>query len=277
MPIDPDDLPSEVTTLRALLAAQAAEMAIHRTELAAARAGLLEQRYEIEALRGRLARALRVAFGGSSEKLRGRMEQLELTLADLDELLAETAPNDATATVAPIEAEPSQPARRPLPRALPRDVIEPAAPCDSAGACVACGGMLRKLGEDVTELLDYVPGSFRVIRHVRPKLSCRACETITQAPSPSLPSRLTAWRGISPLRGLIRRGRAGAGRSWPRFRRRSRWNASGECSPIGLGSQYGDHWPLHRQAEIDAREDLDLGRSTLADMVGGAGSRFRPA
>ena len=150
---------------------------------------MLEQRYEIEALRARLARALRVVFGRSSEKLRGQMEQLELTLADLDELLAETEPNDATSTVVPIEAEPNKPARRPLPQALPRDVVEHAPPCNAAGACVRCGGVLRLLGEDVTELLDYVPGSFRVIRHVRPKLSCRACETITQAPPPSLPIR----------------------------------------------------------------------------------------
>ena len=50
-----------------------------------------------------------------------------------------------------------------------------------------CGGALRPLGEDVTEVLDYVPGSFRVIRHVRPKLSCRGCESIAQAPAPSLP------------------------------------------------------------------------------------------
>ena len=104
------------------------------------------------------------------------------------------SPRDTIA--APIEAEPAKPARRPLPAALPRDIVEHAAPCDAAGACVECGGVLRPLGEDVTELLDYVPGSFRVIRHVRPKLSCRSCETITQAPAPSLP---------------IRRGRAGAG------------------------------------------------------------------
>ena len=118
----------------------------------------------------------------------------------------------------------------------PRDVVEHAAPCSATGACVACGGVLRPLGEDVTELLNYVPGSFRVIRHVRPKLSCRSCEAITQAPSPSLP---------------IRRGRAGAG-----------------LLAHVLVSRYGDHLPLHRQAEIYAREDIDLSRSTLADMVG---------
>lgn len=120
VPIDPDALPSDVATLRAMLAAQSAdmarqsaEMAAQRTELAAARAGLLEQRYEIEALRARLARALRVAFGRSSEKLRAQVEQLELTLADLDELLAETEPRDADALAEPIEAQAAKPLRMP--------------------------------------------------------------------------------------------------------------------------------------------------------------------
>jgi len=250
MPIDPDSLPNDVATLRAMLSAQAVEMAeqvamvsAQQTELAAARAGLLEQRYEIETLRARLARALRVAFGRSSEKLRDQLEQLELTLADLDERIAETEPKDAGA-IEPIAAEPIKPARRPLPAALPRDVIKHAAPCDDAGACAACGGVLRALGEDVTELLDYVPGSFRVIRHVRPKLSCRSCETITQAPAPSLP---------------IRRGRAGAG-----------------LLAHVLVSKYCDHLPLHRQAEIYAREDVDLSRSTMADMVGQSARLLRP-
>ena len=131
-----------------------------------------------------------------------------------------------------------------VPAALPRDVIKHVAPCDDAGACAACGGVLRALGEDVTELLDYVPGSFRVIRHVRPKLSCRSCETITQAPAPSLP---------------IRRGRAGAG-----------------LLAHVLVSKYCDHLPLHRQAEIYAREDIDLSRSTMADMVGQSARLLRP-
>ena len=186
--------------------------------------------------------ALRVAFGRSSEKLRDQLEQLELTLADLDERIAETEPKDTI--VEPIAADPIKPTRRPLPTALPRDIVEHAAPCDAAGACVACGGSLRPLGEDVTELLDYVPGSFRVIRHVRPKLSCRSCEAITQAPAPSLP---------------IRRGRAGAG-----------------LLAHVLVAKYCDHLPLHRQAEIYAREDIDLSRSTMADMVGQSARLLRP-
>jgi len=231
-PADPA-LPDDVAMLRALLAAQA-------QELAAARAGLVEQRFEIEALRARLAKLLRARFGRSSEKLREQVEQLELTLADIDERLAETEP----AAVAPAENAapegPRRPARRPLPVSLPRDLVEHAAPC----ACPACGGTLRPLGEDVTEILDYVPGSFRVVRHVRPKLSCRACESIAQAPAPSLP---------------IARGRAGAG-----------------LLAHVLVAKYADHLPLHRQAEIYAREDIDLSRSTLADMVGQTARLVRP-
>ena len=242
MPIVPADLPSDVAALQAMIAAQAAEIAAQKTELSTARSGIIEQRFEIEALKARLARLLRVTFGRSSEKLRARVEQLELTLADIDELLAETCPEDPDAAAAEASklADVRKPVRRPLPEALPRDVVEHAAPC----VWPACGGALRKLGEDVTEILDYVPGSFRMIRHVRPKLSCRACKTIAQAPAPSLP---------------IRRGRAGAG-----------------LLAHVLVAKYGDHLPLHRQAEIYAREDIDLPRSTLADMVGQTARLVRP-
>jgi len=98
---------------------------------------------------------------------------------------AASSPPPAAAE-APAASAPAETARRkPLPASLPRDVVEHAAPC----ACPRCGGKLHALGEDVTEVLDYVPGAFRVIRHVRPKLSCRACESIAQAPAPSLPIR----------------------------------------------------------------------------------------
>ena len=154
------------------------------------------------------------------------------------------------------ETAPAEP-RRNLPRAhsgppaasprasrcrthLPRDVVEHPAPC----ACPQCGGVLHALGEDVTEVLDYVPGSFRVTRHVRPKLSCRSCESIAQAPAPDLP---------------IHRGLAGAG-----------------LLAHVLVAKYCDHLPLHRQAEIYARDGVDLDRSTLADWVGQTAALMRP-
>jgi transposase len=105
----------------------------------------------------------------------------------------------------------------------------------SAGASrwKARGGM-AKLGADVTEVLDYVPGRFQVIRHVRPKYACTACDAIIQAPAPApapaMPSRLTAWQGIRPLRGLIPRGLA---------------------TPATLAhvlvSKFCDHLPLYRK------------------------------
>ena len=93
-------------------------------------------------------------------------------------------------------------------------------------------------------MLEYVPSHFKVIRHVRPKLSCRACETITQAPMPSLP---------------IERGRPGPG-----------------LLAHVLVAKYCDHAPLYRQSAIYARAGVELDRSTLADWVGQAAFLLEP-
>jgi hypothetical protein len=198
MPLDPAVLPNNVIALRILLlhreGEHAAELERHVAELIAARNGLQEQVLRNEQLKLRLARLLRERFGASSEKLRREIEQLELLLGESEEQVAEATPPEPDEPAAATEGETQRPslplrrrgpARRPLPASLPRDVVEHAAPC----ACPRCGGALRPLGEDVTEVLDYVPGSFRVTRHVRPKLSCRSCEGIAQAPAPSLPIR----------------------------------------------------------------------------------------
>ena len=188
-PLDPAALPKNVIALRTLLLHRedehAAELEQYVADLTAARHGLQEQVLRNEQLKLRLARLLRERFGASSEKLRGEIEQLELLLGELEEQVAEAMPPEPDEAAAPPETETQRrkPVRKPLPATLPRDVVEHAAPC----ACPKCGGALRPLGEDVTEVLDYVPGSFRVIRHVRPKLSCRGCELIAQAPAPSLP------------------------------------------------------------------------------------------
>ena len=97
-------LPTDVATLQAMVLSHAADLAEVRsarlaqdTALAAARAGIIEQRFEIEALKARLAKLLRATFGRSSEKLRDQVEQLELVLSDIDEMLAETAPSGPAA------------------------------------------------------------------------------------------------------------------------------------------------------------------------------------
>ena len=103
---------------------------------------------------------------------------------------------------------------------------------------------MGRLGEDVTEVLDYVPGRFQVIRHVRPKYACSRCDVITEAPAPNLPTP---------------RGRA----------------TPGLLAHV-LVSKYLDHLPLYRQSEIYAREGVDLPRSTLADYVGQAAWLLAP-
>src|SRR5439155_15315245 len=110
--------------------------------------------------------------------------------------------------------------------------------------CPACGGSFSKLGEDVSEMLEYVPARFKVVRHVRPKLSCTQCDTIVQAEAPTRP---------------IARGLAGPG-----------------LLAHVLVSKYADHLPLYRQAEIYAREGVDLERSTLADWVGATSELLNP-
>jgi transposase len=113
-----------------------------------------------------------------------------------------------------------------------------------AEACADCGGRLRRIGEDVTEELEYVPGRFIVNRIVRPRLTCSCCERFVQAPLPSRP---------------IERGRPGPG-----------------LLAHVLVSKYADHLPLYRQSQIFDREGLDLDRSTLADWVGKTTALLEP-
>jgi transposase len=202
---------------------------------------LQSKEIEIERLTAQLARLKRMQFGRSSEKLDREIEQLELLLDDLYESKgARAGPREGGECPSALPEPAVKPIRRPLPDHLPREEIMHAC----ASVCPKCGGGLRRLGEDVTEVLEYVPASFKVVRHVRPKLSCRRCESITQPPMPSLP---------------IERGRPGPG-----------------LLAHVLVSKYVDHLPLYRQAEIYAREGIELERSTLADWVGRSAALLAP-
>lgn len=204
--------------------------------LAAELAGL-ERGIEIERLKLEIARLRRERFSPSSERS-ARIEQLELTLEDLEEAAAEIV---ASAPVAVETFERRRPARRPLPDHLPRHRIVHPGPA----ACPCCGGtVFGKLGEDVTETLERVPASWRVIQHVRERLSCRACETISQAPAPFHP---------------ISRGRAGP-----------------ELLAEVAFAKFGQHLPLHRQSERFAREGVPIEVSTLADWIGAVTTALSP-
>jgi transposase len=144
---------------------------------------------EIEKLKFQIAKLRRMRFGRSSERISQKIERLELRLEELESGAAEdTARAEACEPPPPPERERAKPKRKKLPEHLPRqDVVhEPAD--DGARTCPGCGGAMAKLGEDITEVLDYVPGHFQVIRHVRPKYACAACDAITQAPAPAMPT-----------------------------------------------------------------------------------------
>src|SRR3984957_200927 len=137
---------------------------------------------EIEQLKLLIAKLRRMRFGRSSEKLDRQIEQLELQLEALQQ-------NDAEKVAAlpePLASaeQHARRARRPLPAHLPREVrtYPP-----KQEACPDCGGKLKHLGEDVSEILEYVPASLKVIRYVRPKLACGCCDRIVQAEAPSRP------------------------------------------------------------------------------------------
>jgi transposase len=234
----------DADALKALILSQQQELHSKDKQLLHKDEQLQSRDHEIEHLKLMIAKLQRMQFGRKSEKVERQIEQLELKLEELETSRAECEQAQESATVpsAPrTAAAKRKPSRRPLPEHLLRitRVHEPA-----HQTCPECGGALHKLGEDVAEVLDYIPASFIVIRHVRPKLSCCGCDAIVQAPAPSRP---------------IERGLAGPG-----------------LLAHVLTAKYCDHLPLYRQHEIYAREGVDLDRSTLATWVGEASSLLEP-
>ena len=247
MPVAPlPDLNTlDAAALREMVVKQHAQISSREEELGRLQEQISSHGAEIERLRLMIARLQRLQFGRKSEKIQRQIGQLELQLEDLEARRAEeqqeTEKTRPTAAATELAAAARKPARRALPEHLPRQVEthEPA-----HNDCPACGGALSKLGEDVSEVLEYVPARFQVIRHVRPKLSCTKCDAIVQAQAPSRP---------------IERGLAGPG-----------------LLAHVLVSKYADHLPLYRQAEIYAREGVELERSTLADWVGATSELLKP-
>src|SRR5450755_2426717 len=189
----------------------------------------------IDKLKMQLLRRTRAQFGSSSEQL----GDAQIALLEGGPLYEPPAPQ----TPAKVVAASAPDIDRSLPAHLPREphVHRPettTAHHDSAGqpcGCSACGGRLRQIGADVSEQLEYVPAHFKVIRHVRPKLACVACQTIFQAQAPSRP---------------IARGIAGPG-----------------LIAHVMVSKYCDHIPLYRQSRIYGRDGIDIDRSTMAGWV----------
>jgi transposase len=209
-----------------------------RAALDAAHVKLQSRDLLIEHLKLQIAKLRRLQFGRSSEQLDTQIAQLELSLEELETGAAELIVPPSS--VVPTARVKQPPVRKPLPAHLPREDQVHAPACQ----CPSCGGELDRLGEDVSEVLEYIPERFKVIRHVRPKLRCGQCELIVQQPAPPRP---------------IARGLAGPG-----------------LLAHVIVSKYADHLPLYRQSAIFAREGIELDRSTLADWVGGVSALLDP-
>src|SRR5438034_5496427 len=230
-------LPDDVEALKAALI-------VARAEAAAALAQQSDDQALIAHLKLQIEKLNRDRYGPRSERTARLLDQLELTLEELessateDELAAEMA---AAKTTKVAWFARKRPSRQPFPEHLPRERVIVPAPV----ACACCGGArLSRLGEDITETLEVIPKSWKVIQHVREKFTCRDCEKISQSPAP-FHVLARGWAGPSLLAMI-------------------------------LFEKFGQHQPLNRQADRYAREGVPLSLSTLADQVGGCCAVLAP-
>jgi transposase len=157
-----DGLPIDPAELRAF--AQACQ-----GELKAAQTAVQLKALEIEKLKFQIAKLRRMQFGRSSERISRQIEQLEFRLEELETGAAEDAARAEAADRPAPTRERVKPKRNPLPDHLPRqDVVHQPAD-DGACTCPDCGRGMARLGEDVTEVLAYVPGHFQVILRIPTK------------------------------------------------------------------------------------------------------------
>ena len=232
-----EPLPDDIEELKAALVAARAEVASARAQRSDDQALIAHLKLQIEKLN-------RDRYGPRSERTARLLDQLELQLAELeasateDEIAAEMA---AAKTTKVTSFTRRRPARKPFPAHLPRERVIVPGPT----ACACCGGArLSKLGEDITETLEVIPKSWKVIQPVREKFTCRDCEKISQAPAP-FHVLARGWAGPSLLAMI-------------------------------LFEKFGQHQPLNRQAERYAKEGLPFSLSTLADQVGGCTAALMP-
>jgi len=213
-----------------------AEVDTHRQKVSEQAQELRSRAERIEHMKLMIEKLRHLLFGAKSERIVLELEQLEFVLEEEETTEAELEAGSERVTAAK-----TRPERKPLPEHLEREVIKYAPEGDG---CRDCGGQLRQFGEDVSEQLEYVPESFKVIRHVRPKFACMGCDRVVEAPAPSRP---------------IERGLA----------------APGLLAHV-IVSKYADHLPLFRQSEIYARQGVEISRSTLAGWVGAASDLLGP-
>lgn len=240
---DPVSLPNDPAVLKAMIAA----LQVENQKMSAS---LRAHDLLVQALRVRIARLQKQKFGPSSERIEREIEQLELALEDLQVALAEaddTPPDEdadpETETEDAATEPPEQKKQRRRPK-VSKDTPRERRQLDPGDNCPDCGGDLRVVGEDVSELIDMIAAQLKVIEVARVKKSCRRCEKIVQEPAPSRP---------------IPRSMAGP-----------------SLLAFILVSKFDDHVPLYRLNEIFSRMGADIPDTTMVDWCGGAMKSLAP-
>ena len=206
-----------------------------------------EERRRVEALEQQLHWLRKHVFGRRSEK-GAPVEQQALPFAtaagQVEESATDEDGDESALTEVPAHTRRKRGGRRPLPKELPREIIE-LLPAAAELCCQSCKTDKVRIGEDRTEELDYVPASFLVREYVRPKYACRKCENgVVQAELPARP---------------IEKGRPGPG-----------------LLAHVVTSKYGDHLPLYRLERIFPRHGIDISRRTLSEWCGAVSDLLKP-
>jgi transposase len=218
----------------------AQQIALHGQAIAVKDREFKYRQAKIEQLTHEMAVLKRWKFGRSREQLdAGQVSLLDETIdADIAAIEQELE------NLAPVGKADKEPANKPKRAALPAELPRVDMHHELDSTTCSCGCQLKRIGEDVSEKLDYTPGVFTVERHIRGKWACAKCMTLIQAPVPAQ----VIDKGI-PTAGLLAK---------------------------VLVAKYSDHLPLYRQETIFARSGFAIPRSTLAQWVGVCGVQLQP-
>lgn len=220
----------ELSALRALVAVQAAKLSEREAEVGKRDSIISLLRAQLELLRHR-------QHGASSEKIDRKIEQFELMLEEIEASRAE-----AGKTPLPeLDEVPGKPKRKPLPDGLPTEELVYPAPC----SCPTCGGTsFLKAADKVVQVMEHVPASVKIVRHVEKRMVCKGCDTTVSGEMPTLP---------------IEKGKPGPG-----------------LLAHIMVAKFDDHIPLYRLSEMYDRLGIDISRSVMADWVGRVSALLSP-
>ncbi|MBD9455593.1 IS110 family transposase [Rhizobium sp. RHZ02] len=226
MKAPPLDSQDELLALRALVAEQAAKLESQEAEVIKRDSIIGLLRAQLELLRHR-------QHGASSEKIDRKIEQFELMLEEIEASRAETDARSGKGPLPELDDTPDKAKRRPLPDGLPTEERVYTAPC----SCPTCGGMsFLKAPDKVVQVMEHVPASVKIVRHIEKRMVCKDCDTMVSGEMPSLP---------------IERGKPGPG-----------------LLAHIMVAKFDDHIPLYRLSEMYDRLGIDISRSVMADWVG---------